>query len=241
MTRTVDTARTEWVVLADGRAASLRPLGPQDRPGVQAMFSQVSAENLYTRFFGVGRTTVSRHLDHLFSRDTTVASYVVTIGSRVVGVADVEQLDHESAEVAFMVADDTHGCGVATLLLERAAGDARSHGTNWFVADVLVMNHPMLQVFTDAGFTLQTNRDGYDVTVRMSTESVPAASDASRLRSIKALRAAQQGQRGTAEGRPAASDSPRMVRISRWENEGGSTNVHRDPSVRPEGAPWTSH
>lgn len=118
--------RAEAVVLADGRDAVVRSLEVHDRPGLQALFDAASPEDLYTRFFGVGRAPIRKHLDHLFSGDRSVVTYVVTTEERTVGVADVELLpDGKSAEIAFMVADDMHGCGVATLLLERAARDAR--------------------------------------------------------------------------------------------------------------------
>ncbi|MET0448669.1 MAG: GNAT family N-acetyltransferase [Aeromicrobium sp.] len=182
----LDATRTEDVVLADGRSAVLRRLAPQDRDHLETLFKETSAENLYTRFFGLGSHTVSKHLDHLFSEDRTVISYVVVAGDRALGVADVELLDGVSAEIAFLVADDTHGCGVASLLLERAAADARSSGIEWFVADVLAVNHLMLQVFADIGLTVTTRRDGYDVSLRISTELSPAARAAAAQRAASA-------------------------------------------------------
>lgn len=188
----VQTTRIEEVVLADGRDAVLRPLAPDDRPALEVLFGETSSDNLYTRFFGLGVDTVSTHLDHLFSDDPAVIAYVVSSGGRILGVADVEVLGPTSAEVAFLVADDTHGCGVATLLLERAAGDARSTGIGWFVADVLANNHLMLQVFADIGFAIERHSEGHDVSIRMSTELNRAARDAEEVRtaSAKARRAA---------------------------------------------------
>jgi GNAT superfamily N-acetyltransferase len=178
---------TEHVVLSDGRDAVLRPLAPMDRDGLEELFGHTSPDNLYTRFFGIGADTVTKHLDHLFAGDSMVSTYVLMLGKRVLGVADVEHLDATSAEVAFLVADDTHGCGVATLLLERAAADARNAGIEWFVADVLAVNHLMLQVFADIGFPVVTHREGFDVSLRMSTELNPAARDAATERVIEAL------------------------------------------------------
>jgi GNAT superfamily N-acetyltransferase len=180
-------ARTEHVVLADGRDAALRPLVPMDRGGLEELFAHTNPDSLYTRFFGIGADTVTKHLDHLFAGDPAVSTYVLMIGERVLGVADVERLDATSAEVAFLVADDTHGCGVATLLLERAAADARGAGVAWFVADVLAVNHLMLQVFADIGFPVTTHRDGFDVSLRMSTELDPAARAAAAGRAVQAL------------------------------------------------------
>ncbi|MCW2839576.1 MAG: hypothetical protein JWR55_1059 [Aeromicrobium sp.] len=186
MTADAEAGRRDQVVLADGRDAVVRPIAPGDRPELQVLFDETSADNLYTRFFGLGTDTVSRHLDHLFSGDPMVAAYLVTTGDRLLGVVDVERLDHASAEVAFLVADDSHGCGVATLLLERAAADARTRGIEWFVADVLAVNHEMLQVFTDVGFAVALHGDGNDVSIRMSTALDRDAGDASNLRAAVA-------------------------------------------------------
>ncbi|MBD8606403.1 GNAT family N-acetyltransferase [Aeromicrobium sp. Root472D3] len=172
-------ARPATVVLADGRHAVVRTLVASDRAALEQLFARTSEQNLYTRFFGLGASTVPRHLDHLFSGSPSVTAYVLTRDDRVLGVADVERLDPSSAEVAFLVADDAHGCGVATLLLERAAADARAAGVAWFVADVLATNHPMLQVFEDAGFAVHVRRDGTEVSVRMSTALDTGARDAS--------------------------------------------------------------
>lgn len=229
----LDTSRTESVVLADGRDAVVRPLLSQDRDGLQMLFDETSTDNLYTRFFGIGANTVSKHLDHLFSHDPTVVAYLVASGDRVLGVADVEQLDHVTAEVAFLVADDTHGCGVATILLERAASDARTNGIEWFVADVLALNHPMLQVFADIGFPVTIHRVGFDVSIRMSTELNQAAEGAENARTASASarrpamgcvttdRAAVQSVVVEALGANSAIAGP-AVPLARWENEGGS-------------------
>jgi GNAT superfamily N-acetyltransferase len=113
---------------------------------------------------------VAHHIDHLFDRASAARTYVMLRGERVIGIADVEPCDQVTSEIAFLVADDLHGLGIATLLLERAAEDACAAGVPWFVADVLAINHPMLEVFTDAGFRIERHVDHGEVAVRMSTE-----------------------------------------------------------------------
>ncbi|VXC12511.1 GNAT family N-acetyltransferase [Aeromicrobium sp. 9AM] len=158
------------VVLADGSLAEIRSLRSADRPAVTALFDSCSEENLYTRFFSVGHGAVARHVDHLFDRNPDTRTYVMVKAGRLIGIADVERVDESTSEIAFLVADDSHGLGVATLLLERAATDARAAGVEWFVADVLAVNHPMLEVFTDAGFRIERHADHGDVALRMNTE-----------------------------------------------------------------------
>ncbi|MBC7631596.1 GNAT family N-acetyltransferase [Aeromicrobium sp.] len=173
-------------VLADGTSAVVRRMAAADRSSVAALFGAISEQNLYTRFFTLGSEAVTRHLEHLFADQSTALSYVVEVAGRLVGVADVEAVDPESSEIAFLVADDMHGLGIATLLLERAAHDARNSGVPWFVSDVLAINHPMLQVFTDAGFLLEIDREGTDVAVRMSTTLSDEATAATHLRRLSA-------------------------------------------------------
>ena len=186
--------------LADGRWGVVRSLRPNDRPGVTALFEQASEQNLYTRFFSLGGRVVARHLEHLFDESSSANSYVLTIGPRVVGVADVEPVGAVSSvasvdscsEIAFFVADDLHGQGVATLLLEQAAHDADAHGVAWLVSDVLALNHPMMQVFTDAGYALECHRDGGEVSVRMSTASTQGSDAATAGRRASADRRSGQ-------------------------------------------------
>jgi GNAT superfamily N-acetyltransferase len=102
-------------------------------------------------------------------------------------------------EIAFLVADDAHGLGIATLLLERAATDARAEGVEWFVADVLAINHPMLEVFADAGFKVERHADHGDVALRMSTELDADARSATAARHAGAL----ARTRGQQDGRPS--------------------------------------
>lgn len=178
----ISDAACEAVVLSDGAPACVRLLEPSDRPGLEALFDSISDDHLYTRFFSLGRPMVARHLDHLFAGGPGVVTYVVEVHGRVVGVSDVEQLSPTTAEVAFLVADDMHGRGVATLLLERAARDAHGAGIAWFTADVLAVNHEMLQVFADIGFTVEAAPEGADVAVRMSTAPTAAFGAAHRSR-----------------------------------------------------------
>lgn len=185
--------RTSRVVLADGTLAEIRPLRPEDRAAVTTLFDSCSEENLYTRFFTVGHGVVSHHIDHLFERAPDAQTYVLLRAGRVIGIADVEPCDSLTSEIAFLVADDSHGLGIATLLLERAADDAREAGVSWFVADVLAINHPMLEVFADAGFRIERRTDHGDVSLRMSTDLDATARAATARRRIRALAHSHRG------------------------------------------------
>lgn len=162
-------------MLSDGTDASIRRLRASDRPRVEALFAATSPENLYTRFFTIGRGVAERHVEHLFSTDSGAVTHVLERDGTLLGIADVELEAADTAEIAFLVADDAHGLGIGTLLLERAAYDARKRGVQTFVADVLAVNHPMIEVFRDAGFDVELVNHHDDISVRMSTLRTPAA------------------------------------------------------------------
>lgn len=196
----------EPALLSDGRPAVVRQLRPDDRPALESLFASISEEHLYTRFFTLGRGMVAGHLDHLLADGPGVTTYVVEARDRLLGVCDVERVDASTAEVAFLVADDMHGMGIATLLLERAARDAQGRGTGWFVSDVLARNHEMIRVFTDVGFTVELVRRGSSVGVRMSTALGQAAFDA-----VAARRDSAVARAGSAGPQPTAVPNARPI------------------------------
>jgi acetyl coenzyme A synthetase (ADP forming)-like protein len=148
---------SEWAVdavLADGGTAHLRPIRPDDAPAHRAFFSRQSHQSVYFRFFGP-KAELS---DAEVTRFTTVdyhdrMAFVAFLGTEMIAVGRYDRLasGHE-AEVAFMVADEHQGRGVATLLLEYLASFAMDNGITRFSADTLIDNRRMLEVFRAAGF-----------------------------------------------------------------------------------------
>jgi acyl-CoA synthetase (NDP forming)/GNAT superfamily N-acetyltransferase len=90
----------------------------------------------YANADGDARVTLLAHLDE-----------------RVVAVAGYDRLNEPgAAEVAFAVADEMHGRGLATRLLEQLAEIAASRAIARFDAEVMAGNRAMLGVFAGAGF-----------------------------------------------------------------------------------------
>ena len=155
------------VLLADGSIAVIRRMEPEDAGSLHALHEGVSDETLRLRFFSVGRAGAHSYVDHLV-RDRPLAMVLERDGG-IIAVATAEPVDTGRAEVSFLVADGRHGLGIGSLLLEHLAAAARVRGTTTFVADVLLENHAMLDVFTDAGFTMSRRIDDDIVTVRLDT------------------------------------------------------------------------
>jgi acetyl coenzyme A synthetase (ADP forming)-like protein len=153
------------VTLRDGTSAFLRPARPQDADLVQALFGRASRQSLWLRFF-TPRASVDRHLVELMVDSDGVErmTYLVTQGEggeeTALAVAGYVRLPSwDTAEVAFFVDDTYQGKGLGTLLLERLAAHARTHGIVRLIADVLADNHQMLEVFRKSGFATKVTWD----------------------------------------------------------------------------------
>src|SRR3954447_24546497 len=154
-------------LLADGRITAIREIVPDDREALRDLHARMSERSLFLRFFSLGM----RGPDQFAARITTPAPGTRTAvgafledqpdGERMIGMASYETLlDPEIAEVALAVADDLHGCGVGTLLLEHLGSRARQAGVRRFVAEVMPENRPMLRVFADSGLRTVTRQGG---------------------------------------------------------------------------------
>jgi acetyl coenzyme A synthetase (ADP forming)-like protein len=160
------------VILRDGSTLRLRAPGRDDAAGLIGFFERLSEHSRYLRFHGV------RHVDealveHFLDPDWIDRGALIGLladaagDERVVVVAEYARLrDPATAEVAFTVADELQGRGVATRLLEQLAARAAEAGIESFVAEVLPENAAMLAVFRDAGFEVSRTLSGGEVEVR---------------------------------------------------------------------------
>jgi acyl-CoA synthetase (NDP forming)/GNAT superfamily N-acetyltransferase len=156
----VDTAVTSrWatsVVLGDGESAYIRPLVPADQDALLAFHHRQSRESVYRRFFSPKSTLTPAELERFTTVDMVDrVALAVEVHDEFVGWASYERWPgRNEAEAAFMVDDQHHGRGIATLLLEHLAAIAESNGIERFTAEVLADNRGMLAVFGKAGWPL---------------------------------------------------------------------------------------
>src|SRR4051794_22973562 len=143
------------VILRDGSALRLRSPEAGDEAAIKAFFDALAPESRYMRFHGAGRTdTVSR--DYAGADGDTRVALLARFGDRVVAVAGYDRLNEPGvAEVAFAVADDMQGRGLATRMLEQLAQVGGERGVRRFDAEVLSDNRRMLGVFSSAGFDIR--------------------------------------------------------------------------------------
>ncbi len=146
------------VVLRDGSTMRFRLPRTEDADRLLSFFRQLSDHSLYLRFHGhpsVGPGLVEPMLEP----DWVERGALVGLKEdQIVAAANYVRLrEARTAEVAFAVADELQGRGIATRLLEQLAGIASGVGIEEFVAEVMLDNTAMLRVFADAGF--ETTRE----------------------------------------------------------------------------------
>ncbi len=142
------------VVLGDGTTAAIRPITPADAPALATFHVEQSPESRYRRFFSPKPTLRESDLERFTNVDfVDRVALVVEDHGEFIAWASYERLQNRAdAEVAFMVDDDNHGRGIATLLLEHLAAIAKSNGIERFTAQTLGDNRGMLAVFAKAGW-----------------------------------------------------------------------------------------
>src|SRR5689334_11303219 len=141
------------VVLRDGSTLRLRQPSRDDLAGLLAFFQALSDESLYRRFHG-HPSVDPRMVEPMLEPDWIERGSLIGMkGEQVVAAANYVRLrEARTAEVAFAVADELQGRGIATRLLEQLAMAAADVGIEEFIAEVMLENGAMLRVFADAGF-----------------------------------------------------------------------------------------
>jgi len=141
------------VVLRGGTTMRFRPPEIGDAPSLLEFFGRLSDRSLYLRFHGHAAVD-ERTVEPVLEPDWIEQGALVGLeGDRIVALANYVRLrDAGTAEVAFAVADELQGRGIATRMLERLAALANGFGIEEFLAEVMPDNSAMLHVFAEAGF-----------------------------------------------------------------------------------------
>lgn len=154
----------ESVALKNGTTVLVRAIRADDKERISEAFQNLDIESIYTRFFQFKKDLTDKDLKAATEVDFEhVVALVVTIGEeeneKIIGggryaMSDTTDGVHR-AELAFMVEEDYHGQGIASLLLGKLAWIGREKGVSQFEAEVLPENHAMLGVFSRSGFPME--------------------------------------------------------------------------------------
>jgi acetate---CoA ligase (ADP-forming) len=158
------------VVLRDGSTVHVRPVRADDGPAIRAFLEAISPESIGFRFFGVPNLDWAT----AWSVDVDYANRVALVVESgmprtVIAHAAYIRIDSDHAEVAFLVADEWQGHGISTILLAHLAGIAEQHGISTFTAEVLPVNHRMIQVFRESGFPVDMHSTPDAIAIELPT------------------------------------------------------------------------
>ena len=180
-------------MLRDGSTVHVRPVRPDDAESIRAFLETLSPESIAFRFFGMPNldwvTSWSVHVDY-----ADRVALVAEIGrpATIIAHAAYVRVDAARAEVAFMVADAWQGQGISTILLAHLAAVADQHGIAAFIAEVLPLNHRMIEVFRESGFPIEMRSTPDAILVELPTslsaEAVGRFEDRARVAAVAAVR-----------------------------------------------------
>ncbi len=156
-----------YETLRDGTEIFFRPVKPTDEPALTEMLYSLSEESVRTRYMTHTVVFPHRDIQRFTNIDYRQDIAIVAVIPRVSGeeiVALVQYfLDPKTgaAEVAFLVQDEWQQKGMGTFLLDYITQIAKQRGVKKFYAKVLPTNEPMLAIFHNSGYKVNTEFDGY--------------------------------------------------------------------------------
>jgi acyl-CoA hydrolase/RimJ/RimL family protein N-acetyltransferase len=163
--------------LRDGTEIFFRPVKPNDEHELSEMLYSLSEKSVQTRY--MTHTVTFSHKDVQQLTNINYQQDIAIVGI-VPGPSGDEQIvamaqyfldpKTQSAEVAFVVHDEWQQKGMGTYLLDYICKIAKQRGVKRFFAKVMPSNKPMLAIFHNSGYKVNTTFDGevynisYDLT-----------------------------------------------------------------------------
>jgi acyl-CoA hydrolase/GNAT superfamily N-acetyltransferase len=162
--------------LNDGTEIFFRPVKPTDEAALSEMLYSLSPSSIRTRYMTQTMTFPHKDLQQItnvdYSQNLAIVGTVPAVaGEQIVGIAQYF-LDPKTcaAEVAFLVQDEWQQKGMGTILLEYLTEIAKRRGVKSFYAKVLPTNKPMLTVFYNSGYKVNTEFDGEVYNIKYDLE-----------------------------------------------------------------------
>ncbi|GAB4362360.1 MAG: bifunctional acetate--CoA ligase family protein/GNAT family N-acetyltransferase [Kiloniellaceae bacterium] len=159
-------ALEQTFTLPDGQKIFLRPLRPDDAPGLRAGFQRLDPEDVRMRFFSHMREmspSMAARLTQLdYNREMALAAFPAEGPDRSgLGIVRlVADPDNQRAEFAITIRSDAKGRGLGRALMERIMEYAVKRGLGEIWGDVLADNRRMLALCDELGFERGGVEDG---------------------------------------------------------------------------------
>src|SRR6478609_1432658 len=160
------------IALRDGSTAHVRPVVPSDEPALREFLGKLSENSRWLRYFSLGVNLDKAARAGVAGDRPEGYGLIVTTGAeqRVVAHAVFELERADRAEVAFAVADEMQGRGLATVLIAHLAQVASARGITTFTATVLPENRRMISVFRESGFPVHVRASPDGIELEFPTE-----------------------------------------------------------------------
>jgi GNAT superfamily N-acetyltransferase len=174
-------------LLRDGTRVTLRAVRDDDGPAIRALLGGLSPASLSARFFGT--PDLDRATRCLLAVDERCDFSIVVLAGEAASVlvahAAYLGTGRVRAEVAFVVADEWQGRGVAPVMLAGLVQVARQRGVSALTAEVLPHNERMIAVFAASRLPLDVRAgdDVIEVTLTLRPTDAPEPSRGAPLQS----------------------------------------------------------
>jgi acyl-CoA synthetase (NDP forming)/L-amino acid N-acyltransferase YncA len=165
---------------ATGLAVELRPYAEGDASAVRTLLAEATETSSYHRFFTVSRRAAEAYVELLADPQNTCAAVVVVDRGSIVAIGSLHPCTAtdgvaREAEFGLLVADERHGDGLGTLVLEDLLSRAHVLGLDAVVAVVMSSNSDMRHVFHDSGFVVAEEFESGEVRVRCAVTAADEA------------------------------------------------------------------
>ncbi|MFH1227732.1 MAG: GNAT family N-acetyltransferase [Planctomycetota bacterium] len=157
-----------------GLTLFFRPVRISDEPLLKDFFYSISDQSMYRRFISSRKDMPHERLQEFVIIDYTRELVILAVLQKdeqelIVGVGQygIDENTH-TAEVAFVVKDDSQNKGIGGELLSYLTFLAKKQGLLGFTAQVVQDNLPMLHLFESMGFDIQRRNDSGVYELRMA-------------------------------------------------------------------------
>ncbi|HOD29570.1 MAG TPA: GNAT family N-acetyltransferase [Syntrophales bacterium] len=148
-----------------GAEIFLRPVKISDEPLLKEFIYSLSDRSMHRRFITLRKDMHHDRLQEFVAIDYTQKMVIMVFGQDgpkdlLIGVGEYVIVEEtHTADVAFMVRDDSQNRGIGTELLHYLTYLAKRQGLLGFTASVISENEPMLHVFEKLGADIETTID----------------------------------------------------------------------------------
>ncbi len=164
--------------LTDGSTVALRPIRPEDEPGLVDVVHRSDPQDVRMRFLGS-----VKDFPHLMAArlsqidyDREMAFVAQEDNGDICGVVRIiADPDNDAAEYAIMVRSDFKGKGLGFQLMSEILAHARKRGLRQVFGDVMRENGPMLRLAEDLGFKATPGSEDPSVMRVVLNLDVPSA------------------------------------------------------------------